>query len=593
MRIQCPKCVAQYEVDDQAIPDDGREVQCANCDHVWFQDRLEMLPDRPAPKEPTAEAGIFAGIETSETPFQSARAGTTSSADEPDVADATEEDDLDLLAEEDARSDDAEEMGETPAQASLPPVDEDVAELMRSEAAFSSARAQLDNAAALALDAGLGRDDAETDAGDLTARLGAALPEAAEESASVTHTDDNADNGTDDDALAAFLDAHDTSGDPAEDVAVDPEEISQAEDSVEDAEEKEDPLADLAAIRAQLGSIGVENAADTASEPAESAYRSMVPADDPPPALDLTGDDADEVEEEDYDELAPETNGPRHAFRADGAKDPDDDGDVAAEGDEDLSFYDPHPDRAVDEDAAIDPDANDDTQGASSDTNDVDDLDTELDRYLDRATEIDANEATPNDRPAQKPEPAREPKPALDGAGIATAAVAGGASLAMTRPRAKGVRARNLLDPGGTAPAPAPDTPPSPRPPRDDAPKDIAPDVEEVVPARSPAGGLERPEGRKALLPDVEELNDSLRDSPDEPRRRDRELMAEAEADATRRGGGFVRALAWTLLILGVLLAAYVLRPQIVAALPAAAAVLDPYAATIDRLRLLIDGLIS
>lgn len=36
MRMNCPNCGAQYEVDDNVIPDNGRDVQCSNCGHTWF-----------------------------------------------------------------------------------------------------------------------------------------------------------------------------------------------------------------------------------------------------------------------------------------------------------------------------------------------------------------------------------------------------------------------------------------------------------------------------------------------------------------------------------------------------------------------------
>ena len=38
MRLICPNCDAQYEIADNAIPSDGREVQCSNCGHTWFQE---------------------------------------------------------------------------------------------------------------------------------------------------------------------------------------------------------------------------------------------------------------------------------------------------------------------------------------------------------------------------------------------------------------------------------------------------------------------------------------------------------------------------------------------------------------------------
>lgn len=37
MRLICPNCDAEYEVDDAAIPSSGRDVQCSSCGHAWFQ----------------------------------------------------------------------------------------------------------------------------------------------------------------------------------------------------------------------------------------------------------------------------------------------------------------------------------------------------------------------------------------------------------------------------------------------------------------------------------------------------------------------------------------------------------------------------
>ena len=39
MRLVCPNCEAKYEVPDDAIPDTGRDVQCASCGHAWYQMR--------------------------------------------------------------------------------------------------------------------------------------------------------------------------------------------------------------------------------------------------------------------------------------------------------------------------------------------------------------------------------------------------------------------------------------------------------------------------------------------------------------------------------------------------------------------------
>ena len=43
MRLICPSCGAQYEVDESVIPDGGRDVQCSNCGHAWFQRSARQL----------------------------------------------------------------------------------------------------------------------------------------------------------------------------------------------------------------------------------------------------------------------------------------------------------------------------------------------------------------------------------------------------------------------------------------------------------------------------------------------------------------------------------------------------------------------
>lgn len=57
MRIICPNCDAQYEVDDGAIPDEGRDVQCSSCGHAWFQEKLDAQEELTEAlyEEPVAE----------------------------------------------------------------------------------------------------------------------------------------------------------------------------------------------------------------------------------------------------------------------------------------------------------------------------------------------------------------------------------------------------------------------------------------------------------------------------------------------------------------------------------------------------------
>ena len=66
MRLICPNCAAQYEVAEDAIPESGRDVQCANCGDTWFQEhpaasfsQVATEDDTDAPEDvtPGFEAG--------------------------------------------------------------------------------------------------------------------------------------------------------------------------------------------------------------------------------------------------------------------------------------------------------------------------------------------------------------------------------------------------------------------------------------------------------------------------------------------------------------------------------------------------------
>ncbi|MBR9891050.1 hypothetical protein GYB14_05095 [bacterium] len=45
MRLICPNCGAQYEVPTNVIPEGGRDVQCSNCGHTWFQAHPDDDPE--------------------------------------------------------------------------------------------------------------------------------------------------------------------------------------------------------------------------------------------------------------------------------------------------------------------------------------------------------------------------------------------------------------------------------------------------------------------------------------------------------------------------------------------------------------------
>ena len=45
MRLICPSCDAQYEVPDDVIPAEGRDVQCSSCSERWFQEAASAQKD--------------------------------------------------------------------------------------------------------------------------------------------------------------------------------------------------------------------------------------------------------------------------------------------------------------------------------------------------------------------------------------------------------------------------------------------------------------------------------------------------------------------------------------------------------------------
>ena len=46
MIITCPNCNKQFKIDNSLIPDEGRDLQCGSCNHVWFYN-LENESEAP------------------------------------------------------------------------------------------------------------------------------------------------------------------------------------------------------------------------------------------------------------------------------------------------------------------------------------------------------------------------------------------------------------------------------------------------------------------------------------------------------------------------------------------------------------------
>ena len=159
MRLTCPNCGAIYEVPDNVIPENGRDVQCSNCAHTWFQG-----PATPA--DPAEEAPAPAE-EPQEEFFEPQEQVTEPEASADD--EISPEEMLDrLAAEEEAESelptepdDEFEDEEGAPAATAMPmrrELDPMVREVLRQEAQYEADRRAKDDGEALESQPELGLD---------------------------------------------------------------------------------------------------------------------------------------------------------------------------------------------------------------------------------------------------------------------------------------------------------------------------------------------------------------------------------------------------------------------------------------------------
>jgi predicted Zn finger-like uncharacterized protein len=527
MRLVCPKCVAQYEVAEQEIPEEGREVQCANCEHIWFQDRVVMFTEKRESAEATDnsvqadDSRIFEDLDrVGDVPFQHHRNGVAAPAadlSDPEKSETAADDIENILA------DDTEEFDEGPDDADdLPmefpkagrPLTDDVLEVLRKEAEFSSNRNET---------------PAEVETADTGEHKEHVLEEPLE---------------TDLDELSAFLSSYETDSTKTETEAEE-ETPERADDPQEPGDHQDpdfDPLSDLDEIRSQLDSIR-ENTEDVAEDesPVEADYTPVLPQDTAPGNEDTTRD----IEIPDLDAA--------------------------------LSSV--HP--------AQDPD----TPEAPTDTPDAVPFDDYEETRPRRAFRADLASADPlAEEPfftAADDTPPTPQDPATDGA---ASAIPAAVALGNMRPRTSGSKrpVRNIAEPedliGATPPEPAKD--PAAALSHPTRPAKSTRSERPAPPAEAPQ---EAPTSRKELLPDVEELDSTLRgEAP--TMQAEQDIPDTGTTPATK---SFGRAFVWTLLILAILVALYVMRPMIIAALPASGVVLNPYGSFIDSMRLMIESLIG
>ncbi|WP_424938830.1 zinc-ribbon domain-containing protein [Aliiroseovarius sp. S253] len=157
MRLVCPNCGAQYEVDDRVMPELGRDVQCSNCGHAWFhtppqlsetetEDASEPKIEIPAPapsssrtdQEPDAAPEADADPELDTDPYDQELDETLE--EDIEVSSEAENQDLtdDAPIEDDSDEDDDDgEAGDIPMPIAAAPrkeVSEEVKQILQEEA---------------------------------------------------------------------------------------------------------------------------------------------------------------------------------------------------------------------------------------------------------------------------------------------------------------------------------------------------------------------------------------------------------------------------------------------------------------------------
>ena len=146
MRLVCPNCEAKYEVPEDAIPDVGRDVQCASCGHSWFQMRPRPAgavaePPQPATAEPELTTPELADAEAvASDSVALAEAGPAEAVEDIPTAELT-------VAEDPI----VEEPAVEPPVADMPEADTAATELTAAE----DAAAEPDGATAESVEAGL------------------------------------------------------------------------------------------------------------------------------------------------------------------------------------------------------------------------------------------------------------------------------------------------------------------------------------------------------------------------------------------------------------------------------------------------------
>ncbi|MEM9636593.1 MAG: zinc-ribbon domain-containing protein [Pseudomonadota bacterium] len=157
MRLICPNCDAQYEVPDDVMPPEGRDVQCSNCGQTWFQ-------AHPDTEQEEQDALSRVAQEDEEVVFPSDDAAPQTTDPEPEAETAeSENDNIEEQPEQAQEPEVAEEpeFDEIPAAPRRKPLDPAVADVLREEAELEKKARQNETAGSVESQPDLGLNDAD------------------------------------------------------------------------------------------------------------------------------------------------------------------------------------------------------------------------------------------------------------------------------------------------------------------------------------------------------------------------------------------------------------------------------------------------
>ena len=143
MQLVCPNCSARYEIDASLIPDEGRDVQCSNCGHTWFElpppptEFAETLPEEDlvdveaVQEDPEDQPMAEEAAPDDDEPSQAVRAiAAASEEDDDEPFDAEDIDDVPEDSPQADEPDDGEKTRFTPRR----PADAAALDILREEA---------------------------------------------------------------------------------------------------------------------------------------------------------------------------------------------------------------------------------------------------------------------------------------------------------------------------------------------------------------------------------------------------------------------------------------------------------------------------